>query len=289
MTDERIWRLDLDVDECDREPSTALLFELAPFGWEELEPAPGRVLFRLHFEDPGRAGEVAQAMQARFPGAHADQASTPRRNWALAWREFFTAVPCGEDFLVIPPWMVAERPCPERVAIVIEPKTAFGTGHHDTTAFCLQALSELFHSGRAAAGMRFLDLGTGSGILAIGCAKLGLSGIGLDIDPLAVENALENREINGVARAVQVAEGGVEALDRLAGDERFDVILANILAEPLMELAPALAKRLKPGGCLVLSGLLRIQAPAVSKAYTDLGFPSPRAIEGGEWAALIWD
>ncbi|THB71341.1 MAG: 50S ribosomal protein L11 methyltransferase [Desulfovibrio sp.] len=290
MDQDRLIRLDLSIPDVDREVAVAVLFELAPFGWEE-EILGERVVFRVHFEDPLRAEQVGRAFSARFPEAEVQERSVQNRDWALAWREFFTAVPAGEDFIVIAPWMeeeILDRHA-QRIPIVIEPKTAFGTGHHDTTAFCLQAVSELFRNGRIDQGMRFFDLGTGSGILAIGCAKLGLTGVGLDIDPLAVENSHENMQLNGVAESFSVGLGSLDALDAMAGDERFDLVMANILAEPLIELASGLVARVKQGGCLILSGLLRIQAEAVTQAYTRLGLGKPRAIEGGEWAALVWD
>lgn len=290
MTQERLVRLDLSVPAKELDVAQAHLFGLAPFGWEEVpDPAGERVILRVHLEDPRHAQSLARDFAARFPAAEILEKSVPRRDWALAWREFFTAVPAGEDFIVLAPWMLEDRPLPQRIPIVIEPKTAFGTGHHETTAMCLQAVSELSRSGRIVSGMRFLDLGTGSGILAIGCAKLGLTGLGLDIDPLAVDNANENRVLNQVPAAITVAEGSLDVVETLAGDERFDLVLANILAEPLIDLAPGLVARVAPGGSLVLSGLLRIQAKAVTKAYTDLGLAEPRAIEGGEWAALVWE
>lgn len=165
---------------------------------------------------------------------------------------------------------LAESPdFPGRTPVLIEPKSAFGTGHHATTALCLGVVSDLLDQGRIASGQTFLDLGTGSGVLGIACCKSGLSGLGLDIDPLAVDNALENRELNQV-RGFDAALGGIEA----AVGHSFDLVLANILARPLMELAPAVAAARKPHGCLVLSGLLEIQADGVEAAYKAQGLPT---------------
>ena len=144
-------------------------------------------------------------------------------------------------------------------------------------------LSSLLDAGRLRAGQTFLDLGTGSGVLGIACCKSGLRGLGLDIDPLAVENAEENRARNAVP-GLDLGLGGVEA----AEGHTYDLILANILARPLTEMAPDLVRRLTPGGCLVLSGLLDIQADGVTAAYAAQGLPAPRQVARESWRALIW-
>ena len=169
-----------------------------------------------------------------------------------------------------------------RKPIIIEPKSAFGTGHHNTTVLCLEAITELLASGRLKAGQRFFDVGTGSGILGIACCLNGLAGLGSDIDPVAVDNALENVVINKVADDFRIVPGSAEAGE----GEQFDLVVANILAGPLRELAPALIARMKPGACLVLSGLLDVQADAVEAAYAELG--KARRVQSGDWVALVW-
>jgi ribosomal protein L11 methyltransferase len=280
-------RLDVAVPR-DLEPLvTAFLFERVSYGWEEVDMDSGDLLMRVHIEQPEFSQALEQELGARWPLIRVERSVVPNRDWALAWREFFTAVPCGEDFLVVAPWMeelLQDAPRQGRVPIVIEPKTAFGTGHHPTTALCLEVVSVLFRQGRIRPGMRFLDLGTGSGILGVGCSLLGLTGVGLDIDPLAIDNALENRSVNRVEEFFEVAVGDLDA----AAGERFDLILANILAEPLVELAPRLCASLKPGGVLVLSGLLEIQRRLVAEAYLAQGMPEPEELVRGEWAALVF-
>lgn len=286
MTEQQdnIIRLDLTVPVESVDSCTAFLFDRIQYGWEEKELEDGRMLFRLHIEDPAFAVSLSQELGAAFPGVTVEQAETPNRNWMLAWRDFFTAVPCGEDFIVLAPWMVDEQPYPERIPIQIEPKMAFGTGHHPTTALCLTVLSQLHRQGAVKKGMRFLDLGTGSGILGLGCAKLGMSGMGLDTDPLAIENCHENKEVNEVGDEFQVSVGSIEAVQ----GEKFDLVLANILAEPLIDLAPQIKDALAPGGRLVLSGLLTIQVDKVQSAYTELGMPEAERLISDEWAALVF-
>ncbi|MYZ46937.1 50S ribosomal protein L11 methyltransferase [Propylenella binzhouense] len=174
---------------------------------------------------------------------------------------------------------------PGRVAIEIEAGQAFGTGHHGTTAGCLAVLDRLT---RARRFENPLDLGTGSGVLAIALAKvLRVPVLATDIDPVAIRVARENAALNRVAPLANfVAAGGMQhgAIRRRAP---FDLIVANILAEPLMRLAPAIAGALAPNGVLVLSGLLRHQRERVVAAYAlqGLRLDSARIFEG--WAVLV--
>jgi ribosomal protein L11 methyltransferase len=199
----------------------------------------------------------------------------------MAWKDFFAPVACGERFEVVPPWLKEEAD-PGRTCIVIEPKMAFGTGHHATTALCLELIGGIRGNGDLSA-LRFLDLGTGSGILAIGLAMLGLTGLGLDIDPEAIPCAVENAEANGVADRIAFSVGELACL---APGLTFDVIAANILSGPLIELAESIAARLAPGGLLLLSGILTEQADAVAEAYVRAGLPEPERFPREEWCAL---
>lgn len=283
-----IIRVEFTVPAAQTDPFTAFLFDRVAYGWEEDE-SPQATVFRVHVEDPAFARDLVQETLARWPEIIADKSETPNRDWALAWREFFTAVLCGDDFVVIAPWMLGEQPWKGRIPIVIEPKTAFGTGHHPTTALCLEVVSALWRAGRLQREMRFLDLGCGSSILGLGCVKLGMSGVGLDIDPLAIDNSHENIQVNDVdPSSLRVAEGSLEVLEADPEPECFDLVLANILAEPLMDLGPRILARVKENGVLVLSGLLAIQADAVAETYCNLGLPQPEKRISGEWAALIW-
>lgn len=281
--EEEIVRMEINASEEDAEVVRGLLWPHIAYGWEEVEE-PGGLCFVVHMEQPWLGEELEQKVTSVLPEAGVSTFLVPKRDWTSAWREFFTAVPCGEDFIVIAPWMTNERPFPQRIPIIIEPKMAFGTGHHATTALCLECISSLHRSGRLDAQTRYLDLGTGSGILGIGCAKLGASGVGIDNDPVAIENAEENIRINGVADKMRLVLGSIDT----AGEAVFDLVVANILAEPLIQLAPEIQARIAPGGVLVLSGILAIQADQVAAAYEALGMPAPEIRVSGEWAALYW-
>lgn len=281
-----IHRLEIVVAESDYDCATGLMALEVPFGWEEQSLPTGETRFRVHCEQKDFLERLQQLLKQTVPAAESALSELEETDWLAAWRQFFTPVCCGNHFVVLPPWLADTQDFPGRAPILIEPKSAFGTGHHATTALCLRVVSDLLEAGRLQQGQHFLDLGTGSGVLGIGCCKFGLTGEGLDIDPLAVDNAVENRALNAIApESFTVAEGSIGAV---AG-KQFDLVLANILARPLTEMAADIVRACRPGGCLVLSGLLEIQADGVTAAYKAQGLPEPRRIIDGEWAALVWD
>ncbi|WP_298068205.1 50S ribosomal protein L11 methyltransferase [uncultured Mailhella sp.] len=265
----RLYRLDIVVTEEDFPLAEALVSSVADAGWEEESLTSGETLLRFTTEREQLRDELAVRISQVLPQAGLSRKVLPDQDWLAGWRRFFTPVEAG-DFLVLPPWMKDQDPG-ARTPLVIEPKSAFGTGHHPTTTMCLEAISRLRLTGRLRAGQSFLDLGTGTGILGIACVKLGLHGLGADIDPLSVSNALENSALNGVdPEAFEIREGSVE----LAQERTFDVVIANILAGPLQEMAPRLLAALRPGGCLIVSGFLAVQVPGMLEAYRGMGEPA---------------
>ena len=175
------------------------------------------------------------------------------QDWVRATQAQFAPLHIHDRLWIVPSWCAA--PEPSAINVTLDPGLAFGTGSHPTTRLCLEWLVRELP--RAAS---VLDYGCGSGILAIAAAKLGASRVvGVDVDPHAVGAAQANAAANGVAVAFMLPDGlGVEA---------FDVVVANILANPLCLLAPALAARVCPGGRIVLSGVLADQAAGVAAAY----------------------
>lgn len=283
----KLLRVDITVagGEEPAERVEAWLSGRAAQGWEEsvLEGDAG-VRFRVHMEDAPPAREFAEEAARDWPDLPIAVSVIEEEDWGAAWMAFFTPIEVGGVYEILPPWM-ADHDTGQRRPILIEPKMAFGTGHHPTTALCLEAFAAAHGSGRIAPGMRFLDLGTGSGILGIGLCRLGLTGVGVDIDPQAVWCAADNLRLNNVAEAMTLAVGGVGCL---AEEHRFDVVAANILAAPLIAMAPRIVSHVAPGGMLVLSGILETQADAVAAAYRAVGLPEPERRVSGEWASLAW-
>ena len=200
--------------------------------------------------------------------------------WASAWQQSFPAREVGRRLLVLPPWIEAPaRPVgTERVTVIIEPGRAFGTGHHGTTEGCLVLLEEALAAGPGAA---VLDIGTGTGILAIAALKLGAPTVlAIDVDPDAVSAAQVNGERNDCAGlSVRLAEPQ-EIPDR------FPLVLANLLTHTHLALVPQYARLVAPGGSLVLGGMLQDEDARVSDALAGAGFTtrSRLALEG--WASL---
>lgn len=193
------------------------------------------------------------------------------RDWVTASQAQFEPVPIGTRLLVTPSWH-AQDPDDPRVRIVLDPGLAFGTGSHPTTRMCLQWLCEELRPGQSV-----IDYGCGSGILAIAAARLGAGSVtGVDIDPLALASAAANAANNGVRIELRASSDAPPA--------PADVVIANILARPLELLAALLASLVRPGGQLVLAGLLDRQADQVSAAYPDFDLHAWASVEG--WTCL---
>jgi ribosomal protein L11 methyltransferase len=280
-------RIEIVAEEADFALAQALVSRHVSAGWEEESLPGGKTRFLAHCGEKSVLEALAGDLGRFVPAVPCAFSVLPVQDWTDAWRDFFTPVAAGL-FLILPPWLAGTPPA-GRIPLIVEPKSAFGTGHHPSTTLCLEAVSRLHASGALGPGRRFLDLGTGTGILGMACAKLGLSGLCLDIDPLAVSNAEENRVLNRLEDALEIRSGSV----RDADGGPFDLILANILAPPLQEMARPVINLLKPDGCLVLSGFLSGRTSGVEHAYAELGTPEcltePSAvIRGDAWACLVW-
>lgn len=193
-------------------------------------------------------------------------------DWTEGWRAFFLPMRLSERVWVTPPW---DRPAePAEAVIVIDPGMAFGTGHHPTTRGVVQVLDTLL---RDRPETTVLDVGCGSGILALAAARLGHRAVGVEIDAVALKNAEKNVALNGLADRVQLIEGSADAVDG-----RFDIVLANILAPTLIELAADLDAR--TGEHLIMAGLLAHQADGVLAAYP--GFELADTVREDDWVVL---
>jgi ribosomal protein L11 methyltransferase len=244
----------------------------------------------LIVEEPFADGAVVEALfteapdaayLSRITGRTITVATLPDQDWIKLSKEGLPPVRAGRFFVYgahdagqVPHGVIAMK---------IEAGLAFGTGHHETTALCLAVLSEL---ARKRSFRNVLDLGCGTGLLAIGAAKLWKRTVlASDIDPVAVEVTIDNARANGVAPLVRAITADGLTNPILAGSAPYDLLIANILAGPLTQLAPAIVKALAPGAILVLSGLLRNQEGLVTSFYRDLRFVGRR--RAGPWSALV--
>ena len=207
------------------------------------------------------------------------------RDWGKAWREHFRPLAVGRGLLVAPPWDVPAAS--DRLVLIIEPGRAFGTGHHGSTAGCLELLERVLAGREGAPGgatpATAIDLGTGSGILAIAAARLGVERIlAVDDDPDAVAAAVGNAERNGVASRIDGRLGDAATLDAAPAP----LVLANLLAAAHVRLAPRYRRLLTPGGMLVLGGILDGEAEGVRDSLRGHGLAPADAVSIDGWTAL---
>lgn len=197
--------------------------------------------------------------------------------WATAWKKHFKPVRIGR-IVVKPTWEEID-PQPDDVIIDIDPGMAFGTGYHPTTQLCLQALQERVKGGEVA-----LDVGTGSGVLAIAAAKLGAKRVvGLDVDTVAVEVAQENVDQSGLTETITIDR----ADSPLALEGQADIVTANILAQVLIDMAGQLYEKLKPGAILIGSGIIAERGADVKAAFEAIGLRIIEEKRDGDWVALV--
>jgi ribosomal protein L11 methyltransferase len=275
--------LTLDLPEGEAELAEASLWEAGATGLEIRDreappmpgvrgPAPGQSILVAWFAHRPQAEAALADLRGWLHPSRAFIEVAPDTDWSTAWRERIRSTRVGRLW-VGPPW---ETPPAGTVALHIEPKMAFGTGDHPSTALCLAAVESFCDQNP---GASVLDVGTGTGVLALMARKLGAARVvGLDNDPVSVALARENAAANAVS--------GVELSDATLGEisGRFDLVVANILANTLMELAPDLV--LRTGRRLVLAGVLSHQADEVLGAFLPLGLVSDGGAHEGEWVRL---
>lgn len=268
---------------------------LDTFSLDTLEETPTKTVKTYFAADAYLAGKVAEvaaylaAHGPAFPGfAYHPPAIAYLReaDWANNWKEYFKPSRIGRRLVIKPTWEEFAA-TPGDIILEVDPGMAFGTGTHPTTRLCLEAIEQIFENAgpfQAPAADRpteVLDVGTGSGILSIAAAKLGASRIvALDIDPEAVAVAAQNLRLN----LVTAVEASTTPLEKVTGS--FDVVLANILAEDLVRMGAALVERLRPGGMLVLSGILTEKEEFVCSGFAGFPLALLATTRMAEWSCL---
>jgi len=236
-------------------------------GTPPLPDGRGRAI--AHFDERAAAAEAADVLGSEPP------VEVPEQDWSTAWRAHHKTMRVGPRSWVVPPWEKA----PEGVVVRIDPGMAFGTGSHPTTSLCLERCDELLGE---RPGADLLDVGTGSGVIALLAKKLGAARVaGTENDAVALDAARAGAALNEVS--------GIEWVlteDPASVPGQFAIVIANILLNTLEELAPAIAAKVAPRGVLVLSGLLAPQGDAAAKAYAAQGLREIARKERENWIRL---
>lgn len=275
----------VDVPEAESEWIQTLLTEAGASGLEVRDgatpalpgvraPTRGEAIVIAYYDGQDAADEAVEAIKGHLPSAPVLVEPVVEQDWSVAWRERIKSVTVGRLW-VGPPWEKERAPA-DKVRLFIEPKMAFGTGDHPTTSLCLAAVDDYLAQHP---GCSVLDVGTGTGVLAFAARKLG-SGrtVAVDNDPISVELAKECADENDLTGL----EISGSTLEQVSGT--FDLVLANILANTLIALAPLIAPKVKHR--LVMAGVLVSQAEEVKRAYLAHGLVSTRDVVDGEWIRL---
>ena len=250
------------------------------------ERPDGRWDVTVHFAEPPDQPLVRELV-ANAAGADIAEGiafdTVEAKDWVKASLEDLVPVPAGR--FVVHGQHDRERIAPNKLGIEIEAALAFGTGHHGTTRGCLLLLDHVLKAWRP---RRVLDLGTGTGVLAIAAARaLHEKVLASDIDPLSVQVARENARLNVSGHLVQAIRATGFSAPQFAAAAPFDLVLANILANPLRQLATPMARHLAPSALVILSGLLTHQAPGVIAAYRARGLVPVRHLRIEGWSSLL--
>lgn len=279
------WLITLSVARDAEEAVSALLFDLGSTGIVTLEEHDDSVRLGAYFDEAKNAEAIKQSVEAEFASSGSSNtlagvsiSAVPDEDWMQKWKEGFEPVEIGKRLIVGPSWKLPDR-SDGRIVIQIDPGMAFGTGTHETTRLCLEAIERQWRGGS------LLDVGTGTGILAIAAALLapGSRVVAIDVDAQAIDVARENLAVNGVSSSIELRVG--QPLN-LAGQE-FGVIVANLTAEVIIDLLADLTRCLASEGRMILSGILNKLAVDVERALHSCGLTVNERRVAGEWCALV--
>jgi len=265
---------------------STIIFESGFSGLEEHKESDCLVYtayYPFKFQKPGPLENLKKSLQelsaniSGIPGHILSIDDVPMEDWESSWREGLGAVEVGSALVVRPSWIQYEN-AGERTEIIIDPKMAFGTGGHDTTYLCLEALESIDLN-----GLSVIDAGCGSGILSIAAAKLGAGSVyGFDSDSFSVKNALENIEINGVCDVVIIEEAELKTVK----SEPCNLVLANMISSILIPNLSILHGFLNPPGNIIFSGILAEEETLFTESLEREGFLLTGAMRRNEWIAF---
>ena len=232
---------------------------------ELLQRDRSKAKIHIYIEPEDNIGEAVQFLRERLTAAHIDhtidQSSVKEDDWLNNWRKFFKPMPVGEKLLINPSWYTDTDP-KGRLMMNIDPGLAFGTGKHETTRLCMEALEHYVKGGE-----KVLDVGCGSGILGIAAVMLGAeSSFGVDIDEMAVRTANENAVVNGVDDKVSAIAG--DLVDKVAG--KYDIVVANIVADAIIALSASVSNFMTDDAVYIISGIIDTRADDVKNAIRGL-------------------
>jgi len=263
------------------EDVTAILISAVSRGVLE-EEQDGKKVLRAYVpaDAPLRKTKIGLNEQLKACGWSCKAGLFENQDWLTKWKEHIKPVRVSDRLVIKPTWKKAAKK-PGRIIIEIDPGMAFGTGSHASTMMCLKATDKIAY---AIKGSNVLDVGTGSGILAITAAKFSAKNVvGVDIDPEAVKVARKNIRFNKVSGNVKIT---AKPLEEIKG--KFSVIFANIIAEELVKIANLLKSRTADNGFLILSGILKDRVREVEASYKGLGFRPFKSYSKGEWKCLVF-
>lgn len=247
-----------------------------------LDKSRAEVTVHLYVAPDENFAEIADLLRDRLGRAEVpcrlETAGVQQEDWENSWKQYYHTLELGRRLAVVPSWEEYENP-QHRAVIALDPGMAFGTGTHETTALCLETLEETVRGGE-----RVLDIGTGSGILAIAALKLGAAAAeGVDIDPMCVRTAGENAARNGVQDRFRVLIGDLS--DKASGE--YDIICANIVANAIKALVPGVPALLKPDGVFLASGIIDTRKDEVTAAVEAAGLAVREIKEQNGWVCLV--
>ena len=247
---------------------------------ELLDKPRDTVIIHMYLEPGASPVETLALIAARMETAGIPYTSetegVEQEDWQNGWRKYYHPMDVGQRLAIVPSWQDYDT---DRVKLILDPGLAFGTGGHETTNLCLEVLDE-----RVKGGERVLDIGTGSGILAIAALKLGAAvAEGVDIDPVAVRTAGENAALNGVADKLTVLVGDLS--DKASG--KYDIITANIVANAIMALAPAVPGLMADDAVFIASGIIDSRKDEVIAALEAAGLAVLEVKEKRGWECIV--